>query len=67
MSNTAKARRLGRPKLDSGRTRLVHVRLTDELADRLEGVRRSRLDRPDISSLVREALAEFVQKEEGRK
>lgn len=53
---------LGRPK-GSGRLgdRLLHIRLSDEMAAELDHISAERIDAPTTSSLIREALAAFIR------
>jgi predicted DNA-binding protein len=58
---------MGRPPSENPRSRLVHVRLSEEMGAALDEIRLSRLSRPDISSLVREAIEDLVVKERGKR
>ena len=53
---------LGRPR-GSGKLgdRLVHIRLSDEMASELDRIGSERIDAPTASSLIREALAAFIK------
>lgn len=44
---------------------LLHLRITDEMREALEEIRNSRLERPNMTSLAREALAELIRRERG--
>jgi len=53
---------MGRPK-GSGKLgdRLIHIRLSDEMAVELDRISAERMDAPTTSSIIREALAGFIR------
>jgi len=59
-------KRMGRPPSATKAEHMVHVRLTSSLKSDLEFIRDKRGDRPGISALIREALADFVTRKKGR-
>jgi len=69
MSNALKSaprpRTMGRPKSADPMERLVHVRLSGEMSVKLDAIREKRLDRPAMSTMIREALAQYIRREEG--
>ena len=62
MSKITRKSRVGRPPKDSKLGGLVHVRLPDDLRDEFDKIIESRRDAPNLSSLIREAMAEYVER-----
>ena len=54
--------RMGRPPGQKF-PHLMHIRINDEMREALESIRDSRMDKPDITGLVREAVAQFIERE----
>ncbi len=63
----ATARPLGRPSGTAEHEHLVHVRLSQALKDELDTIRAQRLDGPNVSALIREALAMLIENERRRR
>ncbi len=60
MQQTVK--RMGRPLSNSPYSDLLHVRVTPNMIEWLDRIAEDRLDAPSQAALVREALAEFIEK-----
>lgn len=63
--STKQKPRLGRPP-GQDYPHLLHVRISDEMKEALEGIQDSRLDRPNMTALVREAIALLARQAEAR-
>jgi hypothetical protein len=57
-------RRRGRPPSENPFSELLQVRTTPEMIRRLDSIAAKRLDCPPVSQMVREAVAEFIEKQE---
>lgn len=62
MEHTAK--RMGRPPSENPFTDLLHVRITGEMSEWLDQIADSRLDKPTVTQLVREAIAMLIEEEQ---
>lgn len=62
MEHTAK--RMGRPPSEKPFTDLLHVRITGEMSEWLDQIADSRLDKPTVTQLVREAIAMLIEEEQ---
>lgn len=60
------ARKVGRPPSEAPFRRLLHVRISDEMDEWLTQISEARLDRPSVTQLVREALAQYIDRERSR-
>lgn len=60
MENTAK--RIGRPPSESPYSDMLHVRITPDMSEWIDRISEDRLDRPTQAQIVREALAEFIER-----
>lgn len=52
----------GRPPGSGEQEHLLHVRISDAMKTGLESIRERRLDSPNLSALVREALAQYIER-----
>lgn len=59
-------RKAGRPPSIAPFRRLLHVRISDEMDEWLSQIADARLDRPSVTQLVREALAQYIDRERSR-
>lgn len=59
--------RMGRPPGTAEHEALVHVRLSRDLKVALDDIRLARMDRPSLSALIREAMANYVAQCEARR
>jgi predicted transcriptional regulator len=64
MSTTAKPK-MGRPPGQEF-PHLLHVRISDDMKVELDRIQDARLDRPNTTALVREALALLIRREKQR-
>lgn len=64
MAKTSQNRRgrIGRPRKAQALTGVIHVRVPVDMERALDDISASRLDRPSRTSIVREALADFVKR-----
>lgn len=60
MDKTAK--RMGRPPSTSPHSELIHVRVTPSMTEWLDRISEDRLDEPSQAAIVREALAEYIER-----
>lgn len=55
--------RIGRPPGNKRYDQLIHVRIPGAVHDEMKEIAASRRDQPDITTMVREALAMYVEKQ----
>lgn len=55
-------KRIGRPPSNNPYSELLHIRITPEMAEWLDRISEYRLDQPSQAALVREALAEYIER-----
>jgi len=56
------AKRIGRPPSDNPHSDMLHVRITPDMSEWIDRISEERLDRPTQAQIVREALAEFIER-----
>lgn len=56
------SKRIGRPPSSNPYTELIHVRVTPDMIEWLDRISEDRLDQPTQAALVREALAEYIER-----
>lgn len=59
--STEQKPRLGRP-VGSEFPELIHIRISGEMSEWLDVISDDRLDRPTVTQLVREAIADYIEK-----
>lgn len=57
-----KKKPLGRPPSTNPHTEMLHVRVTPDMMEWMYRIAEDRLDAPTQAALVREALAEYVER-----
>lgn len=55
-------KRIGRPPSSNPHSEMLHVRITPAMAEWLDRISEDRLDEPSQAAIVREALAEFIER-----
>lgn len=56
---------MGRPPSSNPHSALLHIRVTPDIVEWLDRIAENRLDQPSQAALVREALAEFIERHRG--
>ena len=58
---------MGRPPSSNPHTEMLHVRITPDMMEWMDHIAEDRLDVPTQAALVREALAEYIERYRAKK